>query len=36
MLRTVWFTPSVEESDAGANWYRCDVVALPPTNGWRR
>ena len=28
MLRTVWFTPSVEESDDGANWYRCDVVAL--------
>lgn len=28
MLRSVWFTPSVEESDAGASWYRCDVVAL--------
>ena len=28
MLRAVWFTPSVEESDAGANWYRCDVVAV--------
>ncbi len=28
MLRTVWFTPSVEESDTGANWYRCDVIAL--------
>lgn len=28
MLRPVWFTPSVEESDAGANWFRCDVVAL--------
>lgn len=28
MLRPVWFTPSVEESDAGASWYRCDVVAL--------
>lgn len=28
MLRAVWFTPSVEESDAGADWYRCDVVAL--------
>lgn len=28
MLRPVWFTPSVKESDAGANWYRCDVVAL--------
>ncbi len=28
MLRTVWFTPSVEESDTGASWFRCDVVAL--------
>lgn len=28
MLRAVWFTPSVEQSDAGANWYRCDVVAV--------
>ena len=28
MLRAVWFTPSVEESDAGADWYRCDVLAV--------
>jgi len=28
MLRAVWFTPTVEESDAGADWFRCDVVAL--------
>jgi hypothetical protein len=28
MLRAVWFTPSVEESDAGADWYRCDVIAV--------
>jgi hypothetical protein len=28
MLRSVWFTPTVEESDAGAAWFRCDVVAL--------
>lgn len=28
MLRPVWFTPTVEQSDAGASWYRCDVVAL--------
>lgn len=28
MLRAVWFTPTVEESDAGANWYRCDVIAV--------
>lgn len=28
VLRSVWFTPTVEESDTGANWFRCDVVAL--------
>lgn len=28
MVRAVWFTPSVAESDAGANWFRCDVIAL--------
>ncbi len=28
MLRPVWFTPSLEASDAGANWYRCDAVAI--------
>ncbi|MCW2845425.1 MAG: hypothetical protein JWN22_3341 [Nocardioides sp.] len=28
MLRAVWFTPTVEESDAGADWYRCDVIAV--------
>jgi hypothetical protein len=25
--RLVWFSPSLEDADAGANWYRCDVVA---------
>ncbi|WP_300400793.1 septum formation family protein [Nocardioides sp.] len=28
MLRAVWFTPTVEESDAGASWYRCDAIVL--------
>ena len=28
LLRPVWFTPSLRESDSGANWYRCDVIAL--------
>ena len=28
MLRAVWFTPTLEESDAGADWYRCDVIAV--------
>ncbi|WP_134766160.1 septum formation family protein [Nocardioides sp. 1609] len=28
MLRAVWFTPSLDQAEAGASWYRCDVVAL--------
>ena len=28
MLRAVWFTPTVEESDAGAAWFRCDLIAV--------
>ena len=28
MLRAVWFTPTLAESDAGADWYRCDVIAV--------
>lgn len=28
MLRPVWFTPTVEASDAGADWFRCDVIAV--------
>lgn len=31
MIRPVWFTPTVEESDAGADWYRCDAVVLSGT-----
>ena len=27
-LEAVWFGPSLEEADAGANWFRCDVVGL--------
>jgi hypothetical protein len=32
MLRAVWFTPTVAESDAGADWYRCDVIAVAGTD----
>ncbi|SDD69047.1 septum formation family protein [Nocardioides lianchengensis] len=32
MLRAVWFTPTVEQSDAGADWYRCDVIAVAGTD----
>ncbi len=28
LLRPVWFTPTIEQSDAGATWYRCDVIAV--------
>lgn len=32
MIRPVWFTPTVEDSDAGADWYRCDAVLLAGTS----
>jgi hypothetical protein len=28
MVRPLWFTPTVEESDQGADWYRCDAVVV--------
>lgn len=28
MVQAVWFTPSVEDAAAGADWLRCDVVVL--------
>jgi len=28
MLRAVWFTPTVDASDQGADWFRCDVIAV--------
>jgi hypothetical protein len=28
MVRPVWFTPTVSQSDEGANWYRCDAVVV--------
>ena len=27
-LTVVWFTPSLAESDRGAMWFRCDLIAL--------
>ena len=27
-LRPVWFSPTIAQSDLGASWFRCDVVAL--------
>ena len=32
MLRPVGFTPTVEQSDRGASWYRCDAVAVARDN----
>jgi hypothetical protein len=28
MAQTVWFTPTVEEAAAGADWFRCDLVVV--------
>lgn len=28
MFSAVWFSPTVEESEAGANWFRCEVIAV--------
>ncbi|WP_067432704.1 septum formation family protein [Nocardioides jensenii] len=28
MLSAVWFSPTVEQSDAGQDWYRCEVIAI--------
>ena len=28
MLRPVWFSPTVEQSDRGPTWYRCDAIAV--------
>ncbi len=27
-IEAVWFSPTLEESDRGASWFRCDAVAL--------
>ncbi|WP_110241997.1 septum formation family protein [Nocardioides gilvus] len=27
LLTTVWFTPTIEQEEAGADWFRCDLVA---------
>jgi len=35
-LTVVWFTPSLAESDAGALWFRCDLVALAGHDGLTR
>lgn len=27
-VRAIWFSPTLEQSDDGASWYRCDAVAV--------
>jgi Septum formation len=27
-FQAIWFSPTLEEHDAGADWFRCDVVAV--------
>lgn len=27
-IEAVWFSPTIEQSDQGASWFRCDAVAL--------
>ena len=27
-FRVLWFSPSLEQSDLGADWFRCDVIAF--------
>ncbi|MCW2759254.1 MAG: hypothetical protein JWO46_3000 [Nocardioidaceae bacterium] len=27
-FQSIWFSPSITDADAGATWYRCDVVAV--------
>ena len=46
MAQAVWFTPSPQRAEAGADWFRCDVVAVASprqlqqlprrTQGWGR
>ena len=28
MLSTVWFSPTVQQSDSGQAWYRCDAIGV--------
>ena len=36
MVQPIWFTPSLEQVDLGADWFRCDVVALEGHEQLRR
>ncbi|MCY7400118.1 MAG: septum formation family protein [Nocardioides sp.] len=36
MAQAVWFTPDVEQVEAGARWFRCDVVVVASQRALRR
>lgn len=36
LFRAVWFTPTLEQAEAGAGWFRCDVVATGAGESLRR
>jgi hypothetical protein len=31
-FQAIWFSPTIEQYDAGADWFRCDVVAVAETD----
>ena len=31
-IKAVWFSPTIEQSDEGASWFRCDAVAVAKTS----
>ena len=35
-FQAIWFSPTLEEYDAGADWFRCDVVAVAGPEGLMR
>ena len=35
-LEVVWFTPTLEQADAGADWFRCDLVSVASSERLQR
>ena len=35
-LEVVWFTPTLEQADAGADWFRCDLVSVASSDRLQR
>jgi hypothetical protein len=36
LLRTIWFTPTVSQSAAGAHWFRCEAISIRDTTSLLR